>query len=307
MPTSSIDDLLLGGGTASTSTSSEDSYAVQPENAIHDEASTNEDNSTVERGTIAPENEFHEDAQESAENASDGTAHAASSGETDEYGNAKAAARTYSEDEVNERINQAIRDRLARGRHNDGFNQQAVPQQVQQAVQQNANAIEPWEQQLDAVIDQRLSTREQQRAQQIYQQQEAQRTYEFEQRFIQNESQFSDFGSVVKGENITPTMMVATRAMQNPASFLYSASKNHPQELERISKLADPYAQMVEIGRLDMQMKKQKPITQAPRPVTRGQDDAGQKIAPKFKEPTIEDLMMAAENKKRAMYNARRR
>jgi hypothetical protein len=86
--------------------------------------------------------------------------------------------------------------------------------------------------------------------------------------------------------------------MDDPAAFLYAAAKRQPKELERISKLRDPYAQMTEIGKLEERMRRNKSTTNAPRPLGRTQDDAPSKEVKKSKEPSIEDLIRQSESKK---------
>ena len=95
-------------------------------------------------------------------------------------------------------------------------------------------------------------------------------------------------------------MTLATRAMADPAAFLYAAAKRNPEELERISKLRDPYAQMTEMGKLEERMRRNKPTTNAPRPLSRTTEDVGLPEPKKQNkaEETIEDLIAKADAKK---------
>jgi hypothetical protein len=99
-------------------------------------------------------------------------------------------------------------------------------------------------------------------------------------------------------------MTLATRAMADPAAFLYAAAKRAPQDLERISKIRDPYAQMTEMGKLEERMRRNKPATQAPRPLGRTIDNAPENAPKKKSEPTIEDLIARADAKKIARRKA---
>jgi hypothetical protein len=101
-------------------------------------------------------------------------------------------------------------------------------------------------------------------------------------------------------------MTLALRGMNDPAAFIYAASKREPQEIERISKLRDPYARMVEMGKLEERMRRNKPITKAPKPLGRTQEDLGIPQSKKSKEPTIEDLIAKADAKKLANIRPKR-
>jgi hypothetical protein len=100
-------------------------------------------------------------------------------------------------------------------------------------------------------------------------------------------------------------MTIATRAMSDPAAFLYAAAKRHPTELQRISNISDPYVQMVEVGRLEERMRKNKPVSKAPRPLTQTREDATVEHK-EAKEPSIEELMAQADNRRMAKMKARR-
>ena len=113
-------------------------------------------------------------------------------------------------------------------------------------------------------------------------------------------TQFNDFTDVINELpfEITNPMTLATRAMENPAAFLYAAAKREAKELERISKIRDPYAQMTEMGKLEERMRRNKPTTKAPRPLGRVGDDATTKEAKKQKEQTGDDLLAKADAKR---------
>lgn len=225
--------------------------------------------------------------------------------ETDDYGNEKPKqeSKTYTEEEVNERINRAVRERLAR------LKEAPVPPAVQQDVKKDFEydpaAEGNWQQQLESFVEQTVSKMTQKQQQQVQQQREQQAQQEFEAKFHQGMGKFHDFVQVVGQQPITDAMTVATRAMKDPAAFLYAASKRHSQELQRIANMPDQYAQMVEIGKLEERMRKNKSISKAPRPLSQTREDSivEQRSA---KEPTIEEMMAAADAKRLAKMKARR-
>lgn len=221
--------------------------------------------------------------------------------DVDDYGNEKPKqeSKTFTEDEVNERINKAVRERLARLKENQpAVNQQPTQQQAQQAqdagFEYNPDSTQDWQQQLKQFI--RQTNEEVQR--ETYQQQQMQieqaAQAEFEDKFHNGMNKFRDFKDVVGSQPITDAMTVATRAMKDPAAFLYAASKRHSEELNRISNLKDPYTQMVEMGRLEERMKKTKATSQAPRPLGHTREDGSIK-EPEKRELSIEELIMASD------------
>ncbi len=109
---------------------------------------------------------------------------------------------------------------------------------------------------------------------------------------------FTDFREVVGSQPIDDAMTLALRGMGDPSAFIYAASKRHPQEIERIAKLPDPYARMVEMGKLEERMRRNKPSTKAPRPLGRTKEDATTKVTPKQKDTTGDDLLAKADAKR---------
>ena len=175
----------------------------------------------------------------------------------------------YSEEEVQ----RMIRDRLSRGNHQP---QQATPQQVQQAAQDfvaDPNSQQTWEQQLDAYIDRRLDQRQTKAQQDQWEQQERHKQADYEAKFNTGMNKYRDFRDVVTGKPITDSMMMATRSMNDPAAFIYAASKNFPKELERIAQIPDAYQQAAEIGKLDERMKRKPTISNTPKPSTNVKGD----------------------------------
>ena len=232
--------------------------------------------------------------------------------DTDDYGNEKAAPRTYTEDEVNERINKAVRERLSR------FERNQQPQQEQQAYQQakqqhqgfeyDENASGDWQQQLKDFIRTTYQEMGQEQQQQAIQRQEQAAQEEFAQKFHQGMERFNDFREVVSAQPVSDAMTMGLRGVNDPAAFIYAASKRQPEELRRISELSDPYRQMVEIGRLEERMRTNKKATKAPRPVSNTESDitSTTKANNKKQEDDI-DYLLAQNDKRRAANRLRRR
>lgn len=207
----------------------------------------------------------------------------------DEYGNPTEKPRLYTEEELNQRI----RERLSRGRYareaeqqpyQQQQQQQYTPQQVQQAqadgFQHDPNSEESWDQQLTRFVNQVVDQREKERIEQQWRHQELQRQSEFEHKFQSSMEKYADFRQVVAGKPINDTMLLATRHLNDPAAFVYAASKLHPQELERIARIEDRYAQAAEVGRLHERMvKDRKSVTSAPRPLNTPTGDIPGRVA----------------------------
>lgn len=225
----------------------------------------------------------------------------------DEYGNErpKQESKTYTEDEVNERINKAVRERLARMEKNQQPTQHQQQQAADAGFEYDENSNQDWQQQLKQFIRQTNEEvqREQQQQQQSQREQRAQ--MEFEEKFSNGMGKFHDFREVVGQQPITDAMTVATRTMKDPAAFLYAASKRHASDLQRISNIQDPYAQIVEVGRLEERMKKAKETSKAPRPLGQTREDSTVR-EPEKKELSIEEMMAQADERKLRKLKARR-
>ena len=185
----------------------------------------------------------------------------------DAYGNDIAPPRTYTEEEVQ----RMIRERLSRGRHAE---QQTPQQQIQQAQQVSQDfSHDPeselsWEQQLDAHIDRRIETRQAKAQELAWKAEQDQIQAQFEDKFTNGMNRYPDFRESVGKMPIDNQMMMATRGMDDPAGFLYAASKTQPKELERIAQIRDPYTKALEIGKLDEKMRKvRNNVSRAPKPV----------------------------------------
>ena len=195
---------------------------------------------------------------------------------TDEYGNeVPKQEKTYTEAQVQA----MIRDRLSRGQNT----QKQEPQQPQaKQFEYDSSSSESWEQQLEQFMDGWASKREQRQQEQQWKQAEQQKQTEFESKFNDGMSRYSDFRDVVATAPIDDTMLIATRGMKDPAAFIYAASKKQPAELQRISQINDPYAKMAEIGRLDERMKKDRTAkSKAPKPSSKTHGDALPRNSPR--------------------------
>ena len=127
--TTSIDDLLAEA--SNPKVSELQSQEIENDNIVDDDiGDSQENNSNNEYKEVDSDDDNHEDKPER---------------NYDDYGNEKSAPKTYTEDEVNERINKAVRDRLSRG---NPANQQLTQQQVQQQSQgfeYNPDSEQRWQ------------------------------------------------------------------------------------------------------------------------------------------------------------------
>ena len=213
---------------------------------------------------------------------------------TDEYGSEVATKkRTYTEEEVQT----MIRDRLSRGRQQEVQQQQYQPQAAPQPAvpEYDPNNSDSWEVQLESFIENTLTKREQQKQQQDWQRQEQETQTNFEIKFNQGMQKYQDFEQVVSGKPLTPQMVIATRGMADPAAFIYAAAKTQAPELDRISKISDPFSQAIELGRLEERMRKARSnVSQAPRPIEAPKGDMGGEV--KQRKWSIDDKLVQAEN-----------
>lgn len=304
MTTTSIDDFLSGIAGNSQQPATPESHDQEPEPI--EEVESNEPDYGVD-GDEPSEPQSDDSPPEEPDSAESEQESRPKEPETDEYGNTQ------------EPENEAIRERLARqARKHQAemddlralLSQKGASQEVQQAAKDfeyDPEAKGDWQQQLASFVKQTVNsmTREQEETKTRQQEHEAQRA--FETKFHQGMSKFDDFKDVMTNLDfqITDPMTIATRAMENPASFLYAAAKRNPQELERISKLRDPYVQMTEMGKLEERMRRNKPTTKAPRPLGRTQDDSITKAKPKEKDNSGDDLLASADAKRMSTVKTR--
>lgn len=289
MTISNIDDLLHD----STNNSVSESHVY--ENEEIENASLDEDAQDYEDRKISEESEKkHEDDRKEKEDKSD----IKENEEIDAYGNKK------------EIENEVIRERLSRQarKHEAEINalrmqlsvQNASPE-IQQAAKDfeyDANDGDNWQQQLAAFVKQTVNTMSEEKNARTNQQIEQQHYQEFEKRFREGMDKFSDFIEVVENTPLDDAMTSALRSVDDPAAFIYAASKRNPQELERIAKLRDPHARYAEMIRLEERMHRNKSSTKAPRPIARTVGDRSFEESKSKSEPTIEDLIAKSDAKR---------
>jgi hypothetical protein len=313
MPVSNIDDLLLGGqGNSQQPKTPEYDSQQEMEPIEEDLPETNEylDNEQEP----APDEEY--DNQDESEDHQPEQKEQKKEIEVDEYGNEKERMpkgmkerfdrkdkQHQKEIEQREYEIQQLRAQLA----NSGASQEV--QQAAKDFEYDPNESGDWQQQLKSFIKQTVSSMSHEESERQSRQKEASIQQEFETKLRKGMGQFGDFVEVMTNLpfEITNPMTLATRGMENPAAFLYAAAKRNPGELERISKMRDPYAQMTEIGKLEERMRKNRPTTKAPRPLGRTTEDATVAEAPKKQELTGDDLLARADAKRIATVKNRLR
>jgi len=281
MTISSIDDLLAGGVSSSQPAAPEDQYQESPEEV-------------EELEPESPDN----DAEPEAEEADDKevTDKPVVESKVDEYGNQK------------EPENEAIRERLARQakKYNaeiEGLRQQLAQQNAAPVVQQAAQDFEydpnsggDWQQQLAKFVKQTVQGMHAEQESTNKQQVEQQQYQEFQTKFRDGMDRFDDFVEVVADKPLDDAMTLALRGIADPAAFIYAASKRNPEDLERISKLRDPHARYAEMIRLEERMRRNKPTTKAPKPLSRTGEDTTTKAPKKAVDTTGDDLLAKADS-----------
>ena len=296
MPTSSIDDLLMGGKSPTQPQTPEHEYQNGPEDV--EELEPEDDEGEPPEYDDEPEDD-HTEEQDDADDEED-EPEVKHKKEYDEYGNEK------------EPENKEIRERLKKQARKyeaeiESLRAQLANQGASREVQQAAKDFEydpeakgDWQQQLAQFVKQTVNSMTREQEEQQIRQRDHEAQQEFEGKFREGMGKFHDFVDVIGGLGfqITNPMTLATRGMADPAAFLYAAAKRNPGELERISKLRDPYAQMTEIGKLEERMRKNKPTTKAPRPLDRTRENASIPAPKKKTEPSIEDLIAKNDAKK---------
>lgn len=296
--TSSIDDILMGGKT--------DTQPSTPESSLEIDYELDEKESESEPPQSP--NGFENDYIDKEEDIEDKAAPPEDDKEFDDYGNEKPKERMYTLAELNDAKNTAVRERLARMKESNMTPQQA--QQLQQQAQSfnaDPNSSEPWQAQLENFVEETFNKINQRQVTKQHAEREEAAQEEFREKFTEGMGRFGDFREVVGSQPFDDPMTNALRGMKDPAAFAYAASKRHPDELKRISGLSDPYAKIVEMGKLEERMRKAPVQTKAPRPVSRTSEDTTMKpTANKDKEPSIESLIARNDAKKLAVLKQRR-
>ncbi len=284
--TSNIDDLLMGGqGNSQQPPTPESMTEAEDTPELPDYGNDSEEDAPAEDNVLRETSDEDEDVAETAETAEDAE---------DEYGNPKeiltkkVQKRLKRQADKYESKIQALESQIA----------QLTPQQHHQLQQDakniNASSDEDWKLQFETMVEQtvyNMTAKKQQESQRIEQ---ARLEQDFQKKLFSGIEQFGDFRETIQnvGCDITDHMTNATRSLDDPAAFLYAASKRHPDELKRISQLRDPYAQVREMGKLEEKMRKNKAGTNAPRSLGKTREDANFPVAPdKKKNESIDDLL----------------
>lgn len=320
---SSIDDLLMGVGNTQQATTPEHKDKLQKqyeEKAPIEELESDEPKYDDTDDNTLDSDDLGDDTDESEGDTDDDTDEKPKNkdipkddeSEEDEYGNPKERMSKGMQDRLDRKEKQHQREIEQRDRELHELRQQlegrGASKEVQQAVKDfkyNPDEEVSWEQQLSDFVKHTVTnmTNENQQKERQIQEQKVQR--EFHQKFSKGMDRFTDFREVVGSQPIDDAMTLSLRGMTDPSAFIYAASKRHPLEIERISKLPDPYARMVEMGKLEERMRRNKPTTKTPRPLGRVKEDATSKVTPKQKDTTGDDLLAKADAKRLSTVRSR--
>ncbi len=302
---SSIDDLLMGVGNSQQPATPEHKDKLEDEKAPIEEIEEDEAPKYDEVGD-SESNETESDAEDESEGKTEGKEEPDSEiDEEDEYGNKKERMSKGMKERLDRKEKQYQRDIEQRDHELQVLRQQLSQKGASPEVQQAAadfkydpNDEGSWQQQLTDFVKQTVNsmTTETQQRERAVKEDQVQR--EFHKKFTQGMDRFGDFREVVGAQPMDDAMTLSLRAMADPSAFIYAASKRHPQEIERISKLADPYARIAEMGKLEERMRRNKPTTKTPRPLGRTKEDATSKVQPKQKDTTGDDLLAKADAKR---------
>lgn len=311
---SSIDDLLMGVGNSQQPATPEHKEKLQDEKAqieeIEPDAPEYDDTDDSDSTTDKSDDDMDESADDTDEEIDKkpekkGESEDAEVDEEDEYGNKKERMSKGMKDRLDRKEKQHQREIEQRDYELQTLRQQLVSKGASSEVQKaaadfeyNPNDESTWQQQLTDFVKQTVSNMKTDEVQSSRQAQEQTAQREFHKKFSQGMDRFGDFKEVVGSQPIDDAMTLSLRAMADPSAFIYAASKRHPQEIERISKLPDPYARMVEMGKLEERMRRNKPTTKTPRPLGRTREDATTKVTPKQKDTTGDDLLAKADAKR---------
>ena len=250
-----IDDILVGV-TPKVPEFAQESKEVEPEEPEQE----------------APEIEEPEVEQKTEEKVPDVKKETKEEANLDEYGNEVEKPRLYTDEDVQ----RMIKERLQRG--------QMIAPEMQQAAKNfeaDPNNPEDWEVQLESFIEKTTQKLEKKKQTQAWQEQEREKQANFEVKFTHGMQKYKDFKETVGKMPVTDSIMMAAREMDDPAAFLYAATKLHPDEFRKIAEMQDPFSQARELGKLDERMRKSRAISKAAAPLTPTKGDMGAKYIPK--------------------------
>lgn len=223
-----------------------DQENIQPDNQPEDKQKKEEDNKQVDDPYLSSEPEKKPKEEKS---------------NIDEYGNPLEKTKMYTQDEVN----QLMRDRAARERYR---NENHI-QKHQETPKEEPETEEDWRRALKSEIKRGVEEVKQEEQERLWREEQGRKQAEFEDKFTRGMEKYKDFREVIADKPITDRMLLATRSLDNPAAFVYAAAKLHSQELDRISRIDDPYIQAAEVGRLHERMvRERKSASSTSKPLT---------------------------------------
>lgn len=302
--TSSIDDFLTSQTPEQTPNSPEQTMLAQHDNA----QDVQEVDETKETDKQTYQDDTHAEAPKNDETSNDNEQEPEVS-QSDEYGNdldeSKEDKPLYTRAEVHEQINQAVRERLARIQSPQQQNHE-VNQHVQDNFKYDDESNQTWQQQLQTFVEQTVQQMGQKQMQQQQQQYEQSIQEQHNAKFREGIKRYKDFNKVVNPKDFTDDMFMATRGLEDPAGFVYAASKRAPEEIKRISQIKDPYTQVVEMTRLENKMRQQASTTRAPKPVSRHKSDSDIPHTDD-KAPSLDDLIAENDRRRVNVFNQTRR
>ncbi len=304
---SSIDDLLAGVGNTQQATTPEHKDKLEkekePVEENDDEPSYEDANDVDEDADDTDESDDNTDDDE--ENSDTKVDESEDDAALDEYGNQKERMSKGMKERLDRKEKQHQREIEQRDQElqnlRQKLSQQGASKEVQQAVKDykyDSNEEGGWEQQLSDFVKHTVTNMHSEQQQQQRNMQEQHAHQEFTRKFQKEMERFSDFREVVGAQPIDDAMTLSLRGMSDPTAFIYAASKREPKELERISRLPDPYARMVAMGTLEAKMRRAKPLTKTPRPLGRTREDASTKTVAKQKDTSGDDLLASADAKR---------
>lgn len=302
MSISSIDDLLIGVGNSQQPPTPEHKENIEKENEPIEEIEPE----TPEYDSEEPDGNADEsEDQTDDEDEEKPVKKVESNDDEDEYGNKKERMSKGMKERLDRKEKQHQREIEQREHELQSLRQQLETQgassQVQEAAadfKYDANDEASWQQQLTDFVKHTVTNMQTEQVQKEHTIKEKNAEREFHKKFTQGMDRFGDFREVVGNQPIDNAMTLALRGMKDPSAFIYAASKRQPGEIERISKLDDPYARMVEMGKLEERMRRNKPTTKTPRPLGRTREDATTKVTPKQKDTSGDDLLARADAKR---------
>ena len=313
MSISSIDDLLMGVGNSQQPATPEHKEKqekapieeMEPETPEYESEELSPAPDESENDLDDKEDNGYPEDEEKLDSRSD--TDSAQESEEDEYGNKKELMSKRMKERLEKKEKQHQRELEQRDYELQQLRQQLSNQgassQVQKAAadfEYNPNDESSWQQQLTDFVKQTVKGMHTDEQEKIREVQEHNEEREFKEKFTKGMNRFHDFLEVVGQQPIDDAMTLSLRGVADPSAFIYAASKRHPLEIERISKLPSRYARIVEMGKLEERMRRNKPSTKAPRPLGRTREDATTKVKPKERDTSGDDLLAKADAKRLA-------